>query len=360
MPSFFLNPSNTIPMVVGKTSTSISISELFEKYKETEILSAVFPEITAIPCTICSPLRKDSNPSFYIYMDDNKHVKFKDFGSSDCRGGLLDLLCKYWSCSFRQVFDKILKVMQKQEGSDVEMKFRQVRTLTRKEADELTQIQVAVRPWKDYDYEYWASYGIERQWLRYVDIHPISHKIITKKDPTTGKAKKYIFPADRYAYCFCEYKDGRLSLKIYQPFNTKGYKWCSRMDASVWSLWTKIPEKGDNLIIGSSTKDCLNISCQLHIPAICMQGEGYQPKPQIMEELKRRYKNIIVFYDNDYTKDENPGRTDSIRLAETYGLKRVEIPEAFGAKDPSDLFKKYGKEKYLEIMHGILDEQLIH
>ena len=130
------------------------------------------------------------------------------------------------------------------------------------------------------------------------------------------------------------------------------------MDASVWSLWTKIPEKGDNLIIGSSTKDCLNIGCNLHIPAICMQGEGYNPKPQIIQELKDRYKNIIVFFDNDYTNEDNPGRTDSIKLAETYNLRRIEIPAEYGAKDPSDLFKKYGKERYLEIMHEILDPVL--
>ena len=294
----------------------------------------------------------DNNPSFSIYMNDGGHICFKDFGDTTCHGSLLDLLCKFWNCSFNQVFDKILNVMTVQDTDEVDIKPKQVKVLTRREASELTKIQVAVRPWRDYDIEYWKSYGVELQWLKYAGIYPISHKIITKN------GKKYIFPSPKYSYVFTEFKDGKLSLKIYSPFDKK-HKWCSRMDASVWSLWTKIPERGDNLIIGSSTKDCLNISCNLHIPAICMQGEGYWPKPQVMQELKDRYANVIVFFDNDFGKDRNPGREDSIKLAEEFGLKRVEIPEKYKAKDPSDLFKKYGKEKYMGIMHEILDPVLL-
>jgi hypothetical protein len=237
-----------------------------------------------------------------------------------------------------------------EDSQDVQVKPKQIKTLTRKEANGLSKIEVKVRPWRQYDFDYWASYGVEKQWLTHpkVGIYPISYKIVTKE------GRKYIFPADRYAYIFTEFKDGKLSLKVYMPFNTKGFKWCSKMDESVWSLWNLIPEKGDNLIIGSSTKDCLNIGCNLHIPAICMQGEGYNPKPQIIEELKSRYQNVIVFFDNDYTNKDNPGRTDSIKLATEYNLKRVEIPAQYEAKDPSDLFKKYGKEKYMEIMNEIL------
>lgn len=249
--------------------------------------------------------------------------------------------------------------MQGKEDSDVELRMKQIKTLTRKESSELTKIEVKVRPWMDYDIEYWESYGIKKEWLKYAEVYPISHKIITKKDKLTGKTSRYIFTTDKLAYCMCERKDGNLSIKIYQPLNTKGFKWCSRMDRSVWSLWTKIPKYGDNLIIGSSVKDCLNISCNLHIPAICMQGEGYEPKPQIIEELKSRYQNIIVFYDNDFTNEENPGRADSIKLAEKYRLKRIEIPAIYEAKDPSDLYKKYGKEKYMEIMNDLLNPVLL-
>lgn len=342
-------------MVVGKTSQTISKEDIFSKYTEAEILAAAFP-VKSLPCRIKSPFRADNHPSFSFFLGDDEKVRYKDFGDSNEKGGLLDFLCKYWNCSFRQCLDKICQLPLK-EHEAIGIKTRQFKMLTKKEADTLSKVQVAIRPWKDYDYEYWSRYGVEKQWLKYAEVYPISHKIVTKRESSKDKPKTFVFSADKYAYCFVERKDGELQLKIYQPYS-KDFKWCSKFDASVWSLWTKIPKQGDNLIIGSSVKDCLNISCNLHIPAICMQGEGYLPKPQVMEELKKRYRKIIVFYDNDYTNERNPGRQDSLKLAGEYNLERVEIPAIYSAKDPSDLYFKYGKDKYLEIMHEILDPVL--
>lgn len=274
-------------------------------------------------------------------MDNQHHVCFKDHGDKDVRGGLLDLLCKKWNCSFNQVFDRILTLMQKQEGQDISIKPRQIKVLTRKESSELTKIQVAIRSWRQYDYDYWASYGIGKQWLKYAEIYPISHKIITKKDKETGKTSKYIFHADKYAYCFVERKEGNLQLKIYQPYNTKGYKWCSRMDASVISLWTKVPEYGDRIIICSSLKDALCISCNLHIPAIAPQGEGYNLSDTAINELKRRYKKVFISYDTDQA-----GIIDGQKLSELTGFSNI-VPDLGDCKDYSDYWKSLeNKEEF--------------
>lgn len=320
-------------MVIGKTTSSISKTEIFTKYSEIQVLTAAFPEITEIPCRIQSPFRVDNNPSFSIYLNNDNHVMFKDFGDADCRGSLLDLLCKKWNCSFNQVFDKIIELMQGQKGNDVDIKPKQIKTLTRKESSEMTKIQVAVRPWRDYDIEYWKQYGVELQWLKYSEVYPISHKIIYKKDKETGIEKKYIFPADKYAYAFVERKQGNLQIKIYQPYNTKGFKWCSKIDSSVISLWTKVPEYGDRIIICSSLKDALCISCQLHIPAIAPQGEGYNISETAVNELKRRYKQIFISFDVDAA-----GKKDAVKLSQTTGFKNI-VPNLGGQKDFSDYYK---------------------
>lgn len=329
-------------MVVGKTSSSISKTEIFNKFSETEVLCTVFPEITEIPCLICSPLRTDNNPSFSIYMDNNNHIRFKDHGNSGIQGGLIDLLCKYWNCTFNQCIDKICTLMIKE--SDITIKPKQIKTFTRKESDTLSKLQVTIRPWRDYDYEYWKSYGIARQWLKYAEIYPISYKIITKKDSLTDKGKKYVFPADKYAYCFVERKEGKLQLKVYQPFNKNGFKWCSKMDASVIGLWTKIPEYGDRVIICSSLKDALVISCQLHIPTLCLQGEGYNISDTAIKELKRRYKKIFISFDTD-----EAGKMDGKKLAERTGFTNV-IPDLGTEKDFSDYYRSLkDKEKFKQL-----------
>lgn len=334
-------------MRIGKTSTSISVHELFQKYSETQILTAAFPEISSLPCKINSPFRVDNNPSFSIYLTDDGHVRYKDFGDSSCKGNLLELLCKKWNCSFRQVFDKILDTLSKQKGADVTTKHKQIKILTRKEASELTKIQVAVRPWEAYDFEYWASYGVEKKWLRYAGVLPISHKIITKRNKETNKQDKYIFPADKYAYVFTEKKEGKLSIKIYQPFNTKGYKWCSSMDASVISLWTKVPVYGDRIVICSSLKDALCLSCQLNIPAIAPQGEGYNISDTAVKELKERFKKVFICFDTD-----KAGIEDSTKLAEKTGFINI-IPDLGDKKDISDYYKSLENKqdfKHLETL----------
>lgn len=327
-------------MVVGKTSSSISKAELLEHYSEAEVLASVFPDVKSLPCLISSPLRADNKPSFSLYMSNNGHVRFKDHATNES-GTLLDLLCQYWHCSFNEALEKINSLFI---SDNIVIRPKQIKTFTRKEHDSLTSLQVAVRPWHDYDYDYWASYGVEKKWLHYAEVYPISFKIITKRLSPKDKGHKYIFPADKYAYCFVERKEGKLSLKIYQPYNKNGYKWCSKMDSSVISLWTKIPETGDRVVICSSLKDALCISCQLHIPAIALQGEGYNMSDTAINELKRRFKKVFISFDVD-----EPGKKDAQHLAQQTGFINI-VPNLGTEKDFSDYYKSLDdKSKFKEL-----------
>lgn len=339
-------------MAVSKGESSVTLSDILEKTTEANILT-FYLGVTEIPCIIHSPLRKDNRPSFGLYSPNGKRIYFVDFATKD-RGGIFDLLCQMWGCSYKEVLIRINKDIPKLCSIGTPNVHKHIPCTVRStiECKKSTDLQCKVRDWASYDVEYWESYGISLDWLKYAEVYPISHKIIIKN------GNKYVFKADKYAYAYVEHKEGKVTLKVYQPFNKDGYKWSSNIDRSVWSLWTKIPKFGNNLIISSSVKDCLNIMCNLGIPAICMQGEGYKPKPQIIEELKSRYKNIILFYDNDYNNPDNPGKKDSMELSLEYNLKRVEIPVKYESKDPSDLFKKYGRDRYLEIMNEILKDLL--
>lgn len=339
-------------MAVSKGEPSITLSDILEKTTEANILS-FYLGVTEIPCIIHSPLRKDNKPSFGLYSPNGKRIYFVDFATKD-RGGVFDLLCQMWGCSYKEVLTRINKDIPKFCSIEIPDIHKHASCTVKStiECKKSTDLQCKVRNWASYDIEYWESYGISLDWLKYAEVYPISHKIITKD------GKRYVFGADKYAYAYVERKEGKVTLKIYQPFNKKGYKWSSNINRSVWSLWTKIPKYGMNLIISSSVKDCLNIMCNLKIPSICLQGEGYLPKPHIMEELKSRYKNIIVFFDNDFANPNNPGHNDAKKLSKEYNLKMVEIPKEYKSKDPSDLFKKYGRDKYLEIMNKILKDVL--
>lgn len=165
-------------MVIGKTYSSISKTEVFSKFSETQVLSTVFPEITTIPCVICSPLREDNKPSFSIYMSSNGHIHYKDLATRDS-GGLLDLLCSYWKCNFNSALDNICMLMV--NDTNVTIKPKQIKVFTQKELNTLSKIQVTIRPWRDYDYEYWASYGITKSTLG-MPRYTLSHiRLLLKK-----------------------------------------------------------------------------------------------------------------------------------------------------------------------------------
>lgn len=332
-------------MVVGKTSQTVSKNEVLSRFSEAEILG-IFLNIREIPCLINSPLREDRNPSFGIYVNNEHHVRYIDYATDD-KGGLLDLLMQMWHCSFRQAMDRICETLFSKEllsKGSLTVKPKHVKTFTRQERDAMTTIEVAVRPWRDYDYEYWKSYGVEPKWLHHAEVYPISHKIVTKKATDGSPAKRYVFTADRYAYAYIERKGGKVQLKVYQPYNTKGFKWCSKMDSSVISLWTKIPESGDRVAICSSLKDSLCLTSQLHIPAIAPQGEGYDMSDTAINELKRRYKKVFICYDTDAA-----GRIDGKKLSQRTGFINV-VPDLGKEKDISDYYKSLtNKEDFKQL-----------
>lgn len=304
-------------------------------------IASYYLGIRTLPCLIHSPLRQDNNPSFALYCPSLNEVNYKDFSTGEC-GKIWTLLTKMWDCSYTDVRKRIFNDLHQRKSVDIQSNSNFL-SRNKVRINKTSELKCKTRDWMNYDIEYWESYGISAKWLKYANVYPVSHKIIIKDNIS------HIFVADKYTYAFVEFKEGKTTIKLYSPFNKKGYKWSSGHDKSVISLWNKIPEKGDNLFITSSLKDSLNLWANIGIPAISPQGEGYSFNPKVIEDLKQRFKNIIVFYDNDKT-----GRTDSKLLVEKFNLKEIFIPLEYNAKDPSDLYKVYGKEKYLETINTLL------
>lgn len=326
-------------MAVSKGEPSITLSDILEKTTEANILS-FYLGVTEIPCIIHSPLRKDNRPSFGLYSPNGKRIYFVDFATKD-RGGVFDLLCQMWGCSYKEVLTRINKDIPKFCSIEIPDIHKHIPCTVKStiECKKSTDLQCKVRNWASYDIEYWESYGISLDWLKYAEVYPISHKIITKD------GKRYVFGADKYAYAYVERKEGKVTLKIYQPFNKKGYKWSNKHDNSVISLWTKVPEYGEQICICSSLKDALCLWANTGIPSLAIQGEGYRISNTAISELKRRYKQIFICLDNDEW-----GLRDAIKLSKETGFTNIVLPKFKGGKDISDAFKILGKEKWLELI----------
>lgn len=329
-------------MVVGKTSPSMSKAEIFNHFTETEVLSSVFPEIKSLPCLINSPLRQDRHPSFGIYVNDSGNVRYMDFATGD-RGGLLDLLCKYWNCPFSNAIEHLGNTLVKGKDIPASKVFMSSNHRIKVNGKSDIRLEVKVREWRDYDTAYWTSFGCNINLLKYCEVYPISHKIIYKD------GKKYTFAAPQYSYVFVEHKEGKTTKKVYSPY-AKKYKWMTDNDGSVVGLWDKVPKTGGKLCICSSLKDAVCLWSNSGIPCMYIQGEAFDISDTAIKALKERYKRIYICLDNDKW-----GIEDAVKLAERTGFTNIELPQFQGGKDISDAYKVLGEEKFNETIVSLFN-----
>lgn len=309
-------------MAISSGKCNITLEDILNRVSEEDI-AFFYLNIKELPCVICSPLREDKNPSFGLYSNGNR-VGYVDFSTKE-KGSIFDLLGNIWHYNFADTIQRIYYDMIVSKG--LVNKYGHRATSISKYKSSNTELRCKVREWQNYDIEYWESYGISLPWLKYANVYPISHIIIVK-----GEAK-YTVKADKFAYAYVEKKEGKVTLKIYQPFSTK-YKWTNKHDRSVLSLWTKIPKNGLMCCICSSLKDALCLWSNTGIPSIAVQGEGYSMSETAIQELKNRFDEVFILFDND-----KAGLEDSKTLSESTGFTNIIIPQEWGEKDISDYYK---------------------
>ena len=337
-------------MISQTKKSALSVSREDISLSDVEILRR-YMDVSTLPCSISSPLLDDDrNPSF-SFMEKGDTVVWKDFGTGQ-KGTLIQLLAKLWKVNYSEALLKI----KLDEGSRIP-KFDLLRRYKgRTRVTKNSTINVKTREWRDYDREYWSSYGITEAFATWCNVYPVSHALFTYEDKEKRKRTATV-PMDKLAYAYFEWKDGKSSIKLYQPFS-KTMKWLSKHDQSVWDLWKQAfwyaeNKSDEQVILTSSRKDAMCLWQNLGVPAMSLQGEGYLPKPQVMKQVFQRFKNVYIWYDNDFSHEsDNPGQDNAKKLIELYPqLKNICIPTEFECKDPSDLYKAYGKDALVTVWH---------
>lgn len=170
-------------------------------------IAAYYLNIKSIPSLIHSPLRLDNKPSFALYCPKGTEVNYKDFSTGES-GTIWTLLTKLWNCSMADAVARVHNDLgNKSYGTKIGISDYTKRYCI---INSHIDLQCKVREWRDYDIEYWKSYGISLKWLKYANVYPISHKIIIKDNIS------YAFGADKYAYAYVEFKEGKVTLKKFE------------------------------------------------------------------------------------------------------------------------------------------------
>jgi hypothetical protein len=298
-----------------------------------------------------SPLREDNNPSFGYFVGESGEICFKDWliGAGD--------FVKFVQLKFKLNYYEALSKIAIDFGLEEHFIVRSVEksvgvynpNLFKNKEDILNnnkplELGKKQRNWAAHDYAFWLQYGIDEATLLKYRVQPIEY-IFVNGNPI------YVH---KYAYAFIEHKDGKETYKIYQPYNTD-FKWLNNHNDSIWQGWEQLPEKGETLIITKSLKDVMSIvNNTTDIAAVALQSESVHPKDYIIQELKDRFENIFLLYDNDFDKDINWGRQFGQSLASTFDLLQIEIHQVHKSKDFSDLIKNLGKKRATTILESMI------
>lgn len=294
---------------------------------------------------IISPLQAENNPSFAVFASGGQ-VYYNDFRLGG--GDIVEFVKIRYNLSFQEAINKVIydSGLSTKFKTELSYDFKPVLRHDHKIVDSKPIIQIKGRKGRLFDINFWKQYGITKEILNKYKVTPLSHMFINGK----------VIKTDKYAYAFKEFKDNEHTYTIYQPYSDK-YKWIKSHDHSIFYGWEQLPNKGDTLILTKSLKDIMSIVSITGLPAVALQSEKVIPKPQVIQQLKDRFTNIYLLYDNDWNKEINYGREFGKKIAKEFDLIQIEIPdlitEKYEAKDISDL-AKYAGIDYVKTM--LLDD----
>jgi len=317
----------------------LSKESILKRTSEFEIFRYYISGLKGPNTPFCSELRKDSTPTCRVSLL-SKGWRYKDFGTGDSHDCFSYIQEKYHlnlleclniisvdlrlGLSNKEVIKPIgiiKDIILGKDTGEVEIKS--------------TDIKIVQAVYTKRHLDYWADYYITQKMLEIYNIVPISSYYINNKI--------IYIPKDEiaFAYCFGDYK-----YKIMRPYN-KEWKWINNASHVIQGL-KQLPADGDVLFITSSLKDvvCLRM-CGYQ--AIAPQSETTLIDSKLLKKLKKHFKKIILYYDSD-----EPGIAAAIEHAQQYKIKyihnKIEDP-----KDPSDYIKKYGVNKYKEMLWQLIE-----
>ncbi|WP_157208905.1 AAA family ATPase [Mariniflexile maritimum] len=279
-------------------------------------------------------------PSFNIFPTmGSGEWRFKDFATGD-EGSCFDLVMKLNNLKFPEALQKInsdLNLML-----DTSQKFDNSNKHT---VVEKPTFRVKTKPFDQIEIQFWLKYGIDVHTLKRFNVSSLAEFSTTSKsgNPYTIRSSQ-----DNFIFAY----ENTNWVKLYKPLDDKKYKfhYLGTKDQEFIFGWEQLPENDELLIITGGEKDVMALSAK-NFNAITLNSETATMPKSIIDNLKLRFKNILVLYDNDDT-----GLKHSNLLAVAHGLHRLVLPTIKNnGKDISDYF---ATGESLENLKYLIEETL--
>lgn len=271
--------------------------------------------------TTNSPFRQDKIPSFSVTYRYGKW-KFIDWGTG-IKGDVIDFIMELYGICFDDAVRKIVSDFNNTNSSGRGESHVVISYKSRKKERKI-EVDINQRPYTPDEIIFWKSLNIDETILKKYKVFACKYLHINK----------HIILAEPFTFAFREDFKNQISYKIYQPRNPK-FKWLNNHSFKVLQGFSQLPEKGDLLFIQKSLKDVMCLA-SLGYNAIAPQSENSFVKKNVLEDLRKRFSKIVIWYDNDVA-----GIREATKFSKEFNLPIFYLPIE-EPKDPSDYILKYG------------------
>lgn len=299
----------------AKLPDNITLDWILSKVTEYDIYAKYIGQFK-VGMIYNSPFRKDKNPSFGIYYSKRtKQLLFKDHGTGEC-GNVIKFVSLFTSkTEYNDILSDIVDKLNITNNTKL-VSSKQYIPPTE------TVIGVVRQEFTDVDINYWKQFNISINTLKKFNVNSIKYYLC-------NGIVKGTYKRENPMYAYKVYNN----FKIYRPLADKYTKWRNNLTDYDIQGYEQLPQKGDILFITKSMKDVMCLH-EMGYPAVSPSSESTFLPKDVLEQLKTRFKRIIILFDRD-----TAGVKRSRKLSRETGLEAMFINKKFKAKDVSDAVK---------------------
>ena len=299
----------------AKLPDNITLDWILSKVTEYDIYAKYIGQFK-VGMIYNSPFRKDKNPSFGIYYSKRtKQLLFKDHGTGEC-GNVIKFVSLFTGkTEYNDILSDIVDKLNITNNTKLVSSKQYIQPTE-------TVIGVVRQEFTDVDINYWKQFNISINTLKKFNVNSIKYYLC-------NGIVKGTYKRENPMYAYKVYNN----FKIYRPLADKYTKWRNNLTDYDIQGYEQLPQKGDILFITKSMKDVMCLH-EMGYPAVSPSSESTFLPKDVLEQLKTRFKRIIILFDRD-----TAGVKRSRKLSRETGLEAMFINKKFKAKDVSDAVK---------------------
>lgn len=322
--NFSFQPKITKELILSRFSEE----QLMEYYLHLPVKKGLFR----------SPLRRDKQPTCSFYRNKSGTLIFKDFATGQ-HLNVFDVVQSIFKCDYFESLRIIANDFGIVQDNTLRKNPGKINLNPIKIKDkEISKIQIEVQEFTDSELKWWGKYGISKDILKRFDVYSCKHVFLN--DQLFAESQQH---CPIFGYYGKKYQGLEL-WRCYFPKRTS-FRFITNWPSKKIQGYDQLPKKGKLLVITKSMKDSMCLySCG--ITACAPNSENLFIPDKVLEDLKNRFKNIVVLYDND-----RPGLYNMAKIRKEHPeLTYVFIPKKYGSKDISDFYKDHGRKETLNLI----------